>query len=314
MVSLRRELAEGGAPMPAAAGAIAYSQGCCDSCCNSGCDSCCNSGCGCCNSCCDSCVCDSCCGLDALAYQTGCGWVVFGEALIVQPFNQLGTTGVGSFNPELTPRVTLGWVGDCGFGIRARYWVFDHSAPFDFLGAAGSNRIQTHVVDLEGTDRICLGKWIVTGSSGLRYVNFVNQIANPAIPGPLPILASITRDKFEGLGITSSIDIVRPFACNWSFYGNARYSILMGDVENSVAFLGIVVVNDTNRAIRGIAELGTGVQYNRCLGNGMNFVARAGFEAQYWQGFGAPTPPFFNNNNVSDMGFAGITTGAGISY
>ncbi len=296
LASLRSEVA-GSAVAGPAAGAISYSQGCCNDGCGNACgSSCCNDGCGCCNTgCCNSSVCESCCGLDALAYQTGCGWFVFGEALIVKPFNQFGGLGQGGFQLNPTPRVSLGWVGDSGFGVRARYWVFNDTAPYI---AGTTNQLQTHVLDVEATDRICLGKWIATGSAGLRYVNYVNRVNVPA--GAAPGFA--IRNTFEGLGVVGGLDLVRPFACNWSFYGNARYSILMGQAQVGVPAAAL------NNSIRDIAELGVGLQYNRSLYNGMNLIARGGFEAQYWGGFGGVAFP------LADTGFAGLTFGAGVSY
>jgi len=295
LASLRRELAEAvGAPE---GGTIGYSQqsgnsGSGEICCNNG--SCGNNGC-----------CDACCRPEPLAYQAGFGWFAYGEALIVKPFNTFGTATQGNFNLTATPRITLGRVGDSGFGVRARYWTFNDFANTNSLlfGNVFRNQIQTHVLDIEATDRILLGKWILTGSLGLRYVSFLNRFTDPTgAVGPAGGL--IFRDKVESLGIVGGLDFLRPFAYRWSFYGNARYSVLTGKTSFNVI---PVTLHSTTESI---AELGAGLQYNRTLWNGMNLIARGGYEAQYWNGFG-DLGIFALGQNMS---FAGLTFGAGLTY
>jgi hypothetical protein len=243
-----------------------------------------------------------------VAYQAGFGWFGYGEALIVRPFSTFGNASQGNFNLTATPRVTLGWVGASGFGVRARYWTFDDFADTNslfFVGNVFRNQIQTHVADIEATDRLLLGKWILTGSLGLRYVSFLDRFTDPtgAVVAPGGV---VFRDKTESVGIVGGFNFVRPFSYRWSFYGNTRYSVLTGKSNYSVTPSSLTLHSTT----QSIAELGAGLQYNRVLWNGMNLMARGGYEAQYWNGFG--------DIGIITLGqttsFAGLTFGAGLNY
>lgn len=302
MASLRRELSD--AVRAPEGGAIGYNQptvsgcgnGCCGaSCCNT--TDCCTRGCN-----------DSCC--DPLAYQSGFGWFGYGEAFIVKPYSTFGTAAQGDFNLTPTPRITLGHVGASGFGVRVRYWTFNDFAntndPFSLLNVF-KNQIQTHVADIEATDRIQLGRWILTGSLGLRYVSFLDRFTDPTGAFVAPGLLYF-REKTESLGIVGGLNVVRPFAYRWSFYGNARYSILTGKTSYSASNGVLPTGFSFHSTTQSIAELGAGIQYNRRLWNGMNLVGRGGYEAQYWNGFG---DILLGGQSTT---FAGLTFGAGLNY
>lgn len=303
LASLRRELSEAVRSPEGTVGSNPQggnSAGGAATCCNS--ISCCNSA-GCCNSTC----CDPCCKPEPLAYQAGFGWFGYGEALIVKPYSTYGTATQGDFNWTATPRIVLGRVGDSGFGIRARYWTFNDFADTNsvFFGGLFRNQIQTHVADIEVLDRIRLGKWIVTGSLGLRYVSYLNRFTDTigAVGAPGALIA---RSRIEGMGIVGGLGFVRPFTYRWSFYGNARYSVIAGKTSIDV----IALPANLHSTTESITELGGGIQYNRTMWNGMNLLARGGYEAQYWNGFG-DIGAFGLGQSTA---FAGLTFGAGIAF
>jgi hypothetical protein len=236
-----------------------------------GCDvgGCCNDyGDSCCNSCCDM-GCDSCC------CSSGCGWVGGAGLYLVKPHWDNNPAFRADFAPgnnirnfdfdydmEIAPLGWIGYVGCTGFGVRARWWEFDHSSfhvqGLDPLGAApfivaggpgvpGGGRLglgllggtQAHfqsnlnfdVWDLEATQSVNVGCWTMVGSAGVRYLHIVqkyNALVINGVAGSTEELVS--SHNFDGWGPTISLEGRRAVGCSGlSLYGNARGSVLFGE-------------------------------------------------------------------------------------
>ena len=103
---------------------------------------------------------------------------------------------------QFAPRIWLGYVGNCGLGIRSRYWQFDQSTAQSLVNADTSgvtnittaaplglsftspglvmfkngvdhllfdSNLKLNVVDLEATQEFRLGRWLLEFSGGARY-------------------------------------------------------------------------------------------------------------------------------------------------
>ena len=220
------------------------------------------------------------------------------EFLLFEPFHSQGTQGQARFGTgtDLSNRLNLGWVGENGLGVRARYWEFDNRAV-SFINT--TQRIHLIETDAEVTDRFNLGQWILTGAFGYRQISYRDDFFNAGG-------ANVVHNQFNGQGFVTGLDLVRPIWGGWSVYGNAKFSALFGRGANSFLGPGYLV----SHQVRTISEMGAGLQYNYLLDNKVNVFARAGFEAQYWTDFGTN----FNNPNTANISFAGITTSVGISF
>jgi len=201
------------------------------------------------------------------------------------------------------PRLTLGIVGDHGFGIQGRYWEMDNSvAMYDAIGGfpgggfdprfgildrtAGSDRFETYTVDLEGTKDFGFLGWNLLGTLGARYAEFDHERSNSAIgrietgalngiSNNMYSLGTLQEASFHGTGFTGSLTGLRPLGrSNFSLFASARNSTLWG-TANSYAqadaaydgFYGSETVSAANlvsaRETLYITELQAGLQWSR---------------------------------------------------
>ena len=252
---------------------------------------------------------DSCCG-------GGCRSVVADfEATFFRylrsPGVQLGDDGqdMTDFDSEFAPRVTLGVVNDEGFGVRVRWWEYDESAS---PPAGGSISVDTYTIDLEVMQTVQLNSCVSAEfSGGARYVEF-EELLNRGPDEGLEI-GTNAHNRLSAVGgvVGAKVNIDSRFG---RMYGGARFSLL-GDDK-------FVQDSDTNSAksdtIMSMMEIGTGVEFERCLGNGMTFTGRVGYEWQMWENFTEGRD--VNNDEFdnfygggADVGFAGFVLGASLS-
>ena len=237
---------------------------------------------------CDGCPDCHCCG-DPCVFP--CGWYVGAEAVWARPYFQHNTayaTEVFSTNTqgneniaftetpfhydfEITPRIWVGYENECGFGVRARYWQFDHQSneitlrdpevadvvlPVLIAGTSNvppitgrtgdvitiQSSLEMHVIDLEGTQRF---KWCCTDAQvalGIRiariqqsYDAYLERSSNNNFAESGDFLRHST--KFEGAGPTMALDLRRPVCCGgWSVFGGARGAILFGKTDESFSY------------------------------------------------------------------------------
>ncbi|GIW99376.1 MAG: hypothetical protein KatS3mg111_2709 [Pirellulaceae bacterium] len=225
------------------------------------------------------------------------------------------TPAASSFDADeftLTPRITLGRTGACGWGVQARYWQMNVDAGQGYAGPFvtpastpsisvinGNAGLEAYTVDLEATRCLCLFGQDFLGTFGVRHgaIEHSNSQAAFAVSsgGDNYLLSAFNERSFHGTGITYSLSGVRPLRCrNFSLYGGTRFSHLFGDNESTAStsvFLGSPAgtAYATNSAIGSdndglfIAETTAGLQWahgiRRC--NALCF-ARIGFEYQYW--------------------------------
>jgi hypothetical protein len=301
---------------------------------------------GCCNGgCCNGCGCDTCCGgcCDSCFCSSGCGWVGGVGLYWVKP-NWSGNDAFVAGGPgnqvrnyafdydyEIAPLAWVGYVGDTGFGVRARWWEFDHSATVNqggfngFLGVpvAGvntsfQNNIDLDVWDLEATQSVNLGCVTMVGSAGIRYLH-IAQRTNTFVfaPGVGSGPAIFGGHNFDGYGPTLSLELRRAVGCSGlALYGNARGSILFGDELFDVATFpiaqgnpaGAVQVLASQWTTVQIAELELGAEYRTMVNCSTMAFARAGLVGQMWHGVGNTF------DNQATLGFYGLRLETGINY
>lgn len=257
-----------------------------------------------------------------------------------------------NYDYEYAPFAWLGYVNDSGFGVRGRWFMFDHSAdvtqgvPGGFVAppivAGGPGGLLTNVglpatwdihsdlklnaYDLEATQAIDHGPWTWIGSAGLRYMEIVQHYnVFEFRPGIGSGRQFNSAHNFHGLGPTLSLEGRRVIACSgFSFYGNIRESILVGDSLYDASFFpagggnpaGATQTLVASWSPVSITELELGVEYALQLGYATGFV-RGGVVYQYWQGVGNASysdPTFTGNFDRGNMALAGVQASAGITY
>jgi hypothetical protein len=261
------------------------------------------------------------------------GWIGGAGAYVIKPhWNQnsaftsfTGNTGGPTefnYDYEATPLAWIGYMGDTGFGVRARWWMYDQGAsvnvvndgraiqsatpgglavfsflPGDRLSFTGNTDLD--VWDLEAMQWVACGNWLIGGSAGVRYVHIAQHynafLLTPDFFGIGTFHDQVTSGhSFDGVGPTLSLEMRRAVGtCGLSLYGNARYSVLFGDnqlrAQQATAINNNVFFRQTQElsswASRAIAELELGAEYAPCVGCGRAFI-RAGLVGQLWNDVG----------------------------
>ena len=87
----------------------------------------------------------------------------------------------------------------------------------------------------------------------------------------------------------------------------------MGDENNKKAIMGVVALDTQLDDVKYMYEAQAGAEYIMPICGGGWYFARAGFEVQYWDGFGVDNqfagPPSVNNS----VGFGGFFFAAGLA-
>ena len=248
------------------------------------------------------------------------------------------------YDYDLAPRISLGYSGTNGTGVRARYWSYDgESAPTSLVAgpttrAAAtvltvifpatlrtpvpgdvlnvSNSLETRTLDLEGTYDVRLGETRLVSSIGLRYAELDQRKQANVVSGGAVVQSLDWTRRFHGLGIVTGVDARRPFKdTGLAFVFRSRAALLHSDksVHRSVigdvtppanATLPIIALDDTKES-SAVGEVGLGLEYSRQLERA-NVFARGMYEGQIWTGIGTPALGF--------LGFEGFSAGFGIEY
>jgi hypothetical protein len=315
---LRREIATGMTAgydqdkKPAAAPAASGGGGCGQSC---GCGNSCGCGCGtCCDSCCNSCcqtggTCggfEPCCHCPGLWVSAELMWFRYhradGVRVGVNPGEQ------AEFDFEITPRFTVGWVGEDGLGARVRYWEFDHNANADPALEPGSQvQVDTYTLDFEVFDTFCLNRnWDLELSAGIRYCDFLEQMIDADA-------AEGRFNSFTGFGVVAAAELRRLVGTNGAVFMRARSAILMDDKD-------IFNDNGAGQQVRltdttvGMTELAFGYDYISPLCDGSYTFVRIQAEWQNWYNFSSGFEDTANTEDFAgpaDVGFGGFGIAAG---
>ena len=253
-----------------------------------------------------------------------------------------------SFNWDLkySPRVELGYVACCGWGMRARYWQFDHSATERQLAdqpirihpiadepniavrvgagdiAEAIHILELHVIDLEALYKSSSCGGYLLGSVGVRYVRMDqtlvgNEFDGPDGPSATGILEEflLLHHSFEGAGPTFAAEgLHRIGGSRLGVYLKLRGSILFGESDlDGIHPNGPDSLQADDITLVPVGEIGMGFDYT--MGS---FFARIGLEAQYWVNAGSANTQLGGNSHNdprdADMGFVGLNVATGVNW
>ncbi len=247
----------------------------------------------------------------------------------------INTPHGASWDFEAAPRFWLGYTGEDGLGVRARYFQFDHEATTSV--ARGNRNFQQSVasglkleaIDLEVTQASYVGETWINRGAGLRYAQ--SRLSASVVDNFN--FAHHSTASFQGLGPTVFFEATRPIGeGNFALFASARGSLLFGDARQDVSeSFPLVTSNFTeswnSSQVVAIGEVQLGGQWQRTTSYG-TFFARGAFEGQAWAGAGGYTQPplealygpFFNlgvSHSLAqpggDIGLVGFTFSIGVS-
>ena len=249
---------------------------------------------------------------------------------VIDLVNSAGIAGVPVEEPEFSYepawRLWLGYEFAGGFGVRTRYFQFDHTASATTVFPAGTGvsplnfayGLETHVFDLELTDALRLGdKWDLLLSAGYRYVEYrENNVANiTALGAPITLATGFESQSY---GMTIGGELRRALGQRFALFGSARGSVLFGK-EDEVFVVGLTIpglvagsLDLTEREddnVKSILEFQVGGQWEYEFGNGSLLFVRGSVESQIWDNFSG-TPIL---SSSASTGFFGFGIGLGLS-
>jgi hypothetical protein len=157
-------------------------------------------------------------------------------------------------------RYWLGYKTSDRIGVRLKYWDFYSDVE------AANQFFDTKVFDIEGTSDFSVGKWVMTGSAGLRW----NEVAWSDENGGAGF-------KFEGIGPTLGVSVRRNLCGNLNFVGGAMGSVLYGDTKE------LTTDDEANGTSTNIIESRLGLEYFIPARAGF-ITLRGGWENQWYSG------------------------------
>jgi len=286
-----------------------------------GCSSCGGGG----DSCCDSCSgCSGCCGGCCDPCCRPAGFIGSAELLFLKAHQSMGIRGANNtdlqFNYDPSYRLTAGYQGSDGLGVRLRYWEFNHtaSAPDQTAPATQTDSVNydTYAIDLEFIDSMSLGcYWDATFFAGFRYVEWDEErVSRVNATGLIQ-----NGDNFDNAayGLTTGGELRRCIGNGLALYVNNRVSVLFGDASEFTANTGTgglwvptpnYTAGTVNDCLYYIYEAQAGAQWTNELQAGGYLYVRSGVEVQYWNNFTGE--PFFDHGEA--WGLGGFTFSAGV--
>jgi len=216
-----------------------------------------------------------------------------------------GDTVTPSNDFEISPRVWFGYVGPSGFGIRSRWFQYQHDLKAGtgvYDQSEGRNYLDVYAVDLDFMQQYRFGNWDLNGGAGIRaggvkrHTTILDLEEEEEEEG---------RSRFEGVGPTIFAELKRPIAnTGISLIAKARGGLLFGDdrwtdsEEEETYGSGVTV---------GVGEVQLGAEYARQLGYGTTAFVQCVWEGQLWTN----VTPMLSHRD--DLGLVGLAINFGIA-
>jgi hypothetical protein len=239
---------------------------------------------------------------------------------------------------EFSPRVWAGYKGAAGFGVRARWWLFDHGgggnfdlspvpegamidldeddADDDSLTLGLRNNLKVNAIDLEGTQDGEFHNWDFQIAGGVRYATIDYDLTGTATGTHVDMGMEedinhtiVILSEFEGVGPTVSMAARRPLLSidGLAFLTNLRLAFLFGDSSGSLRIDDAPSSSVTFDELVQVWEVQVGFEYSRQIQSGARLFGAAMLEAQVWE-WNIPI-----GISGGDLGFFGPTVVVGIA-
>ncbi len=248
---------------------------------------------------------------------------------------------------EVAPLLWLGYIGECGFGGRGRYWYFregtnvtlpprftaETAAPLGLplIVAPGqtlnvTTKLEIQVADIEALQSFRSCNWDFLISGGVRLARIAQAYNAFIARGDGSVATLLSDHSFDGVGPVLAAEIRRPLGATGLFlYGSPRGSLLFGRAGQAAL---IASQNNSGADHRQrsmlIGELEIGLEYGRPIGQSWLF-GQIALMGQDWLGAGSAsrstlqvsTGGAFTTGSTtvdSDIGFLGLACRLGVNY
>jgi hypothetical protein len=242
---------------------------------------------------------------------------------------------------EVSPNVWLGYVSERGWGVRGRWFQYDHDTEARYTAAPGesiigisnltlgrlpvagavaaSSSLTVNVVDFQATCSYESARWSHLLGFGVRY-SYLNQDYRATLADAGTRIDLTSGHNFNGVGPSLSLESkFRIKESGFAIYGQAHGAILFGHgnelstaVNNGVPQQ---FARDEMRVLP-VGELEVGAEYQRNVGKAKVFL-QSGFVGQVWWGGGNASnldALGLGSASHSNFGFVGIALRAGVRY
>jgi hypothetical protein len=281
-------------------------------------------------------------------------WSISGGVFLIQPVFETNpafvVSGSGgavarqvdfSHRLEVAPSVWLGYVSERGWGMRGRWFQFDHAAAASYGAAPGetitgisplnvgrapvngavaaTSNLAVNVFDFQGTCTLESAKWSHLVAFGVRYTH-MSQDYRATLSDVNTRLDLTSGHNFNGAGPSFALETKRRIGeTHFSIYGQMQGAILFGHASEGWAAVNNTVPQQFAREetrVLPVGELEIGVEYQRHLGRADLFL-QAGFLGQvWWAGGNASNVDALGVSSASNnnFGFVGLAVRAGLRY
>ena len=281
-------------------------------------------------------------------------WTVYGGVYFLQPVFETNPafviSGAGGnvsrqvdfgYSLDVAPAVWIGYVSERGWGVRGRWFMFDHDSSANHTTAPGetvtgmsvhalgqvpiagavsaSSKLAIQVVDFQGTCTFDGPRWSHLLGIGVRYTH-MNQDYHATLANAVTQIDLASSHTFNSAGPSFSFETKRRIReSGFSIYGQLHAAILFGNADESYT----AINNGTPQAftrsqadVLPVGEIEVGAEYCHNIGRARLFL-QAGFAGQAWLGGGNASnvdpigPSSASNNN---FGLVGLALRAGVRY
>jgi hypothetical protein len=246
--------------------------------------------------------------------------------MLLFPGEPLGHVNVPHNNFEFSPRLWLGYVGESGFGVRVRWFQYQHNlragggeVDDPVFEVVGRNFLDVYAVDIDAMQRGSLGCWRLNGGAGIRVGGVKRRNTIDFTLNDEPFFDLFQQSRFEGIGPSLFVEVKRPlFGTRFSLVGNARGSLLFGTMHWSDDFFererppGEFFFPAVGRAHNsvGVGEIQLGIEYACQFGRATNAFFQFLWEGQIWSEASAIS---VLGGQRDDLGLMGFTFNVGIT-
>jgi hypothetical protein len=237
---------------------------------------------------------------------------------------------------DAAPGVWLGYVSERGWGVRLRWFEFDHGTSGSYAAAPGetisgmssltlgnvpvngaiaaSSRFAVNMGDIQATCNYDDAKWSHLVGFGVRYAHmsqdYAATLSNPAMRIDLS-----SGHNLNGAGPSFALETKRRIGeSGFAVYGQLNGAIVFGQANEVYTAVNNGVPQQLTRGcheVLPIGELELGGVYQRCIGRARLFM-QAGFVGQVWWGGGNASNLDASAN--SNFGLIGLAVRAGVRY
>jgi hypothetical protein len=242
---------------------------------------------------------------------------------------------------DIAHNVWLGYVSERGWGIRGRWFEFDHGSDVSYAAAPGEtiagisslglgrvpidgtinaySHLAVKMFDLQATCSIDGPRWSHLLGIGVRYTH-MSQDYRATLSNAATEIDLSAGHNLNSVGPSFALETKRRIGeKGFAIYGQMNGAILFGDAKEAYSAVNNGVpqgFTGRHNEVLPVGELEIGAEYERNMGRAKLFV-QAGFIGQIWWGGGnasnldAVGPTSASNSN---FGFIGVAVRAGVRY